>query len=481
MGTEITEPRGERSSRRVVLRGAGLVAAAGALGVGGHQAVRHLRGTVDPRAVVSLHSSTVAIDEGGDRHLVPAGTSDGPPSGHISLTLDPGTELWLVPGTRLLRAAGSPSTPTSTSTSTSTSTEPIISGAPAERAEQFFESARPFLDRAATAGWEDLATSALWDLWVLSDGLPAPMAGWSRNWRFIWPRDAAFGAVALARTGHPAAALRALLHLQEVQGEDGWFEARYVPGTAEVPDGRARQFDGTGLALWAASEILTGLPAADRESAAGELSGLLDRSTAVLLRSTHDGTRLPPVSPDYWEVGERSVTLGIMASTLAGLRGSAAHTGEERTGDAAEAFADLTRRAFGPAGFQRYRRRGGADSARAFFAATGAVDVIDSAQLTALRRELVRPAGGIAPGAGWKQDGISWTPSTSLLALALARSGEGEQAAEVLEWIAAHRTAAGSIPEKVLYDGSPAAVAPLSWSAANVLLGIDALTASIES
>ena len=66
MGTEITEPRGERSSRRVVLRGAGLVAAAGALGVGGHQAVRHLCGTVDPRAVVSLHSSTVAIDEGGD-------------------------------------------------------------------------------------------------------------------------------------------------------------------------------------------------------------------------------------------------------------------------------------------------------------------------------------------------------------------------------------------------------------------------------
>jgi hypothetical protein len=475
MGTESTEPLGERSSRRVVLRGAGLLAAAGALGVGGHQVVRYLRGTVDPRTAVSLYSATVAIDEDGSRHLVPAGTGDASLPGPTTLSLDPGADLGLVPGTRLLQTASSPSAPTSTSVPPST--QPLVSGAPAERAAQFFESARPFLERAATAGWEDLATSALWDLWVLSDGLPAPVAGWSRNWRFIWPRDAAFGAVALARTGHPATALRALLHLQELQGEDGWFEARYVPGTPGVPDGRARQFDGTGLALWAASEILTALPDRDRAPAAAGLSGLLDRSTDVLLGSTRDGTRLPPVSPDYWEVGERSVTLGIMASTLAGLRGGAALSGEERTGDAAEAFADLTRRTFGPAGFQRYRRRGGADSARAFFAATGSVDLIDSVQLISLRRELGRPAGGIAPGAGWKQDGISWTPSTSLLALALARSGEREQAAEVLDWIAAHRTAAGSIPEKVLHDGSPAAVAPLSWSAANVLLGIDALTA----
>lgn len=478
MGTESTEPPREPTSRRVVLRGAGTLAAAGALGIGGHQAMRWLRGTVDPRTVISLHSATVAFDEDGDRHLVPTGTSDAAQPGPTTLTLSPEEDLGLVPGTRLLQTASSPSTPTSTSVPPPASPLPLISGAPAERAAQFLESARPFLDRAAAAGWEDLATSALWDLWVLSDGLPAPVAGWSRNWRFIWPRDAAFGAVALARTGHPAAAIRALLHLQEVQGEDGWFEARYVPGTAEVPDGRARQFDGTGLALWAASEILAALPVGDRVPATAELSGLLERSTAALLRSTHDGTRLPPVSPDYWEVGERSVTLAIMASTLAGLRGSAVLTGEERTGDAAGAFAELTRQRFGPAGFQRYRHRGGADSARAFFAATGSVDIIDPAQLISLRRELRRPAGGIAPGAGWKQDGISWTPSTSLLALALARSGEGEQAAEVLEWISAHRTAADSIPEKVLHDGSPAAVAPLSWSAANVLLGIDALTAS---
>ena len=38
-----------------------------------------------------------------------------------------------------------------------------------------------------------------------------------------------------------------------------------------------------------------------------------------------------------------------------------------------------------------------------------------------------------------------------------------------------HRTPSGSLPEKVLADGSPAAVAPLGWSAACVLLALDAL------
>ena len=50
-----------------------------------------------------------------------------------------------------------------------------------------------------------------------------------------------------------------------------------------------------------------------------------------------------------------------------------------------------------------------------------------------------------------------------------------EQATEVLRWLSDHRTDAGSLPEKVLFDGRPAEVAPLAWTAANVLLAIDAL------
>ncbi len=38
-----------------------------------------------------------------------------------------------------------------------------------------------------------------------------------------------------------------------------------------------------------------------------------------------------------------------------------------------------------------------------------------------------------------------------------------------------HRTASGAIPEKVLAGGAPAAVAPLTWSSANVVLAVAAL------
>ena len=126
-------------------------------------------------------------------------------------------------------------------------------------------------------------------------------------------------------------------------------------------------------------------------------------------------------------------------------------------------------------GHQRYRDGGGPDSALAFFDATGCHDVAPPEQLLSLRSSLARPGGGIAPGASWREDGVSWTPSTSLLGLGLARAGEREAASEILQWLAAHRTEAGSLPEKVLFDGRPAEVAPLAWTAANVLLTLDEL------
>ena len=145
------------------------------------------------------------------------------------------------------------------------------------------------------------------------------------------------------------------------------------------------------------------------------------------------------------------------------------------TSSSSAPFAPLLAGTFGRSGYQRYRDGGGADSALALFDATGQQGQIEPPRLLALRGELARPGGGSAPGAAWKQDGVSWTPSTSLLGLALARSGERAAAREVLTWLAAHRTEAGSLPEKVLFDGRPASVAPLAWTAANTLLALDAL------
>jgi GH15 family glucan-1,4-alpha-glucosidase len=91
---------------------------------------------------------------------------------------------------------------------------------------------------------------------------------------------------------------------------------------------------------------------------------------------------------------------------------------------------------------------------------------------------MLRPAGGVAPGEGWRRDGVSWTPETALFALTAAATGDVAAAHRWLRWLDAHRTAQGAIPEKVLADGAPAAVAPLGWSDAIVLLALTELPAS---
>ena len=55
--------------------------------------------------------------------------------------------------------------------------------------------------------------------------------------------------------------------------------------------------------------------------------------------------------------------------------------------------------------------------------------------------------------------------------VARAEAGLGERAAarSRLDWVARHRTALGSVPEKVRWDGSPAGPAPLAWSAALIV------------
>ncbi|WP_422116973.1 hypothetical protein [Brachybacterium sp. UNK5269] len=436
---------GRPASRRRLLQGACALAAVAAVGTGGVTAQRLLRPAVDPRTVIPLYSGTVAYDAAGRRTLVAAGDA----------------ALSLVPGSRLALDLPAAS--------------PVR-----ERAQGFAGGSAAWRDRvaavlAADPVLVDLADSALADLWVLTDDLPAPVAGWSPRWQYVWPRDASFGAVALARIGHLDRAVAALEHLQGLQAGDGWFEARFLPGTDRAPDRRGRQFDGTGLLLWAASEVIACAPAARRDELRERLRPLIGTSLSALLGATRGGAGLPPVSPDYWEVRESSVTLGIMAATLAGLRAGAHLTGRAAAQEAAETFTVLLAGTFGASGHQRYRGGGGADSARAFFDATGGHGVVPLPSLRALRHELARPAGGIAPGAAWREDGISWTPSTSLLALALARAGDRGAAQELLHWLAAHRTAAGSLPEKVLFDGSPAAVAPLSWTAANVLITLDVL------
>ncbi|SMY03906.1 hypothetical protein BSP239C_03656 [Brevibacterium sp. 239c] len=361
---------------------------------------------------------------------------------------------------------------------------------PASRQREFLDRCAPWITHLPEHR-RDLATSALLDLWVLTDSLPATVASWDRPWRYIWPRDAAFAAVALARIGSIDLAWKHLLHLQSLQFEDGSFAARYIPGTGKAPDERPSQFDAIGLLLWAVSEVHASAVSTEGEHveivALEAMTPMLRRSSRRLLRLTKQGSALPPVSSDYWEVSESQVTLGTAGPTLLGLQALvrlAGHSsgmwghidgGVDALGESCAAYEATFSRTFIANGLQRYPTSGGLDSAVAYLPAAGAGLGLDESTLDHVWDRLSQPAGGIKPGHGWIFDQTSWTPSTSLMGLGFARIGARKQADEVLNWLGRHRTQAGSFPEKVSAEGAALSVAPLSWTASNVIITLDEL------
>lgn len=328
---------------------------------------------------------------------------------------------------------------------------------------------------------EDMVEKALLDLHVLSVAGSPPVAGWSSHWRYVWPRDSAFAAAALATTGHVDDAIDILRFLQNVQDADGRFHARYLPDGSGVPDSRGYQLDGTGWALWAAERVLAEVPENDRVGVLYELAPLLRRSTAALMLMTGDGSHLPPASPDYWEVSEATVTLGTAGPVLAGLEAAATlhemaenRTLAQRTTAAADRMATVLESEFKPWGYPRHHRGGAVDAAVCFVVPPFVSTALSGAESAwrAAPAQMLRPAGGLAPGESWRSDGVSWTPETALFALTAAHNGDRSAAQGWLDWLDRHRTDHGSLPEKVLHDGSPAAVAPLAWTAATVVLSV---------
>ena len=335
--------------------------------------------------------------------------------------------------------------------------------------------------------WEKMGRTALLDLHQLSRQSGAVAAGAGGRWNYAWPRDTAFVAVALARTGHHTEALQALTFLQRVQLGDGGFEARYLLDGSGPPDDRARQSDGAGWVLWAAWEVCR---SSGDVGAPAPLRSLLDNATGFALAATNNGRQLPPASPDYWEVGVGRTSLGTVAPLLAGLQASQkmyAALGEralaERSGAAASRLRTIVGERFAD-GWERFGSGGrpddgGLDAAVTFlmppFAQSPSPRVVKA--WMRYQSDALRPAGGLAPGSKWKNDGISWTPETALVAYTAAMSGRPEISARWMDWLNDHRTPWGSLPEKVLATGATAGPAPLAWTAALVVL----TTAELET
>jgi len=337
---------------------------------------------------------------------------------------------------------------------------------------------------AATAQ-RSMATRALLDLRLAVRPDGAVLAGWRSGWEYAWPRDSSWVAVALAETGHPAMAYRILSFLQRMQPGNGIWAARYLPGGAgPVRDGRPAELDADGWVPWAvwswASTQQLGPGSRSRRDLA-QLWPMVTRAADAAARSlTGDG--LPEPAMDYWEVSVQ-VTLGTAAPLLAGLRaaadlaagigGATAASDGRRWAAAAARLATAITATFGQTGYQRNPDAGpGADAAVTFlgppFADPGpqVLQAVRSAQ-----HALTLPDGGLRPGATWPgTPGLAWTAETAFFALFNAATGQHSQAAALLDWLAAHRTQLGSLPEQVNSAGKPAWIAPLSWTDAVTLL-----------
>jgi hypothetical protein len=325
------------------------------------------------------------------------------------------------------------------------------------------DGARRWLSRSRSLGggappWaQDLYRRSLLTICALTSRTTGAVAAGARDgWAYVWPRDAATAALALAASGHRAEARHVARFLT---GLDLNAAARFTESGAPVP-GRVAQGDALGWVTAAARA--TGVPAprgpyrwrdrADyQESSPGTYLG-----NALAAASTDvDG----PKSPDI---------LDFSAHQHGGLVRVAGDPGSGLDSAAGWAVRPFHLTALYPA-----------------------------AERTLLRLVHDGTKYGITPGEGWEGGNDPWTAPTawsawSLAALAAEPHGTGERdprtnlhavrerggpsrraALLLVRDLRRAATPAGDLPERVdVHTGIPTSTTPLLWSSAFTVLAL---------
>jgi hypothetical protein len=256
----------------------------------------------------------------------------------------------------------------------------------------------------------------------------AVAAGVRDGWAYVWPRDAATAALALAASGYRSEARRVAHFLS---GLDLSAAARFAGDGTPVP-GRAAQGDAAGWVAVAEHSV----------ALSPTRSGLTGRRASPWRNRT-----------DYQEGGPGD----YLANAIAAL--------DPRLSRAFGSPRGLVRRAGDPAS--------GLDSA----AAWAVRPFPQPALFPAVRRTLLSLSNhqsrfGITPSEGWP-DADPWTAPTAWSAWSLAALGERRQALRLLADLRRASTPAGDFPERVaLRTGIPRSTTPLTWSHAFAILAL---------
>jgi hypothetical protein len=266
----------------------------------------------------------------------------------------------------------------------------------------------------------------------------AMIAGERDGWDYVWPRDAAAGAIALQAAGLRPEARRVVSFLSSLDTERA---ARFYPDRSPVP-GRSAAGDGKG---WVA--------AAQRAVRSGSRATVLpDGRQATTTRD----------SPGEWR-GRQDYGENVSGDLL----GNAIAAGLPAT--------EIRNLFLTPRGFVREEDADDLDSAAAW-----AVTVFPSRGLdravnqTLLEMTHASTPYGVPPIEGWTP-GEVWTAPTAWSAWALVELGETRAADHLLTELHRAETPYGTLPERVdARTGAPTSTTPLAWSHAFAILALRA-------
>jgi hypothetical protein len=257
----------------------------------------------------------------------------------------------------------------------------------------------------------------------------AQAAGARDFWAYVWPRDAAAGALALAAAGYEPEARRIAGFLLRLDADTA---ARFRSDGTPVRDQRGAPGDSTGWIRAAAAA--TGLASSDASSAWREHQDYVERDD-------QRGDHLANAISSNLSASEIREQFG----TGSGLVRTAGDPGSGLDSAAAWAVIPFAQQGLGAAVQATLRQ----------LAAKGT-------------RFGIRPAES-APGVN------PWTAPTAWGAAALARLGQDQEAGRLLAALRRAATPAGLLPERVSRSGgAPLSTTPLAWSHAWAILALQA-------